>query len=105
MTSTRRLKLTQSKPFQFPGRSPQAAQLQQAGVRDPERVLLLAPVQPLPQRGGQGGAGAQVRHHGLAGHTHVLLHTYLAVAILILRWLLVKLKKSLKYSETTITFQ
>lgn len=57
----------QNERLQFPGRSPETAQLQQAGVRDPERVLLLAPVQPVPERGGQGGAGAQVRHHRVPG--------------------------------------
>lgn len=59
--------------LQFPGRAPKAPQLQQTGVGDPQRVLLLASVQPVPQRGGQGGAGAQVRHHGLAGTLYLQL--------------------------------
>ena len=41
--------------------------LQQAGDGDLERVLLLTPEQPLPQRGGQGGAGQEVLHHRLPG--------------------------------------
>ena len=41
--------------------------LQQAGDGDLERVLLLTPEQPLPQRGGQGGAGQEVLHHSLPG--------------------------------------
>jgi hypothetical protein len=51
----------------IPGRAAQATQLQQEVERGAERVLLLAPVQPLPQRGGQGGARQEVRHHCLTG--------------------------------------
>ncbi len=49
------------------GRAAQATQLQQEVERGAERILLLAPVQPLPQRGGQGGARQEVRHHCLTG--------------------------------------
>lgn len=43
-------------------------ELQQASDRDPKRVLLLAPQQPLPQRGGQRGAGQEVQHHSVTGN-------------------------------------
>ena len=39
----------------LPGRPEKAEELQQAGLGDPERVLLLSPLQPLSLRGGQGG--------------------------------------------------
>lgn len=42
-------------------------ELQQAGDRDPERVLLLPSQQPLSQRGGQRGAGQKMQYHGGAG--------------------------------------
>lgn len=65
------LKLSKTKyrnsRLQFPGRASQAPQLQQASVGDPQRVFLLAPVQPLPQRGGERGAGAEVRHYRVPG--------------------------------------
>ena len=41
----------------LPGRPEKAEELQQAGLGDPERVLLLSPLQPLSLRGGQGGTG------------------------------------------------
>ena len=58
-----------------PGRQTKAAQLQQAGLGDPQRVLLLAPGQPLPQRGGQGGAGQEVWHNCFTGTVHLTVMT------------------------------
>lgn len=45
----------------------EAPQLQQTGHRGVERVLLFTLEQPLSQRGGQGGACQEMRHHSLTG--------------------------------------
>ena len=54
----KRLRARHGPSLAFPGRAPQEAQLLEAGQRDPRRLLLLAPLQPLSERGGQGGARA-----------------------------------------------
>ena len=51
------------------GLEAEAKELQQEVERDPERVLLLEPGQPLPHGGGEGGACKKVRHHSLSGLT------------------------------------
>lgn len=52
--------------FFFPVQA-EKEKLQQAGDGNPQRVLLLAPEQPVPERGGQGGAGEEVQHHSFPG--------------------------------------
>lgn len=41
--------------------------LQQAGNRNFERIFLLAPQQPVSERGGKRGAGQEVQHHSFPG--------------------------------------
>ena len=57
----------------LPGLSLQAAaaELHQAVHRDPERVLLQPPGQPVPHRGGEGAAGQEVRHNRQPGTRRV----------------------------------
>ena len=56
--------------------------VQQTSLRNPERVLLLPPGQPLPQRRGQGGAGKEMRNHSLAGTKDLLFNQGLQVLFL-----------------------
>ena len=52
---------------QIPRRQAEEEKLQQAGLGDPQRVLLLPPLEPLPVGGGQGGARQEVQYYSITG--------------------------------------
>ncbi|KAJ8379661.1 hypothetical protein SKAU_G00004390 [Synaphobranchus kaupii] len=49
----------------IPRRQTEKAKLQQTGDGNPQRVFLLPPFEPVPQRRSQRGAGQEVQHHRL----------------------------------------